>query len=620
MTTVKGYQQKARNSQVRWMVADLLLWIFMLGVALWVRQDLQFSDALMPTGATIGVVLLILTTAWLVGWFSGLYSEFRRVWPGSHTEIIIVFAVHACAALVGSIAAAILISASDFPFTTPLIAGAFVIAVAIIARSIWRWLWPRIQHSPSMERVMVLGSGTRAFQFLSTLPAVSGVRRQSYLPVAVFAEDNQSVGDVVHGLRALPMTEQELEHTIDRTAATTMLLVTDDKPTPELVSLVKRVCDEHDVRALILPGESDLAESPAGAPGSSKLREISISDLIGREPVQLDETQLRKVLEGRRVLVTGAGGSIGSELCRQVHRFDPAELILLDRDEGGLHATELSLSGTALLDGRNTILADIRDAKTLRSIFEARRPEVVFHAAALKHQPLLEKFPTEAVQTNVIGTQNVLEASAACGAEIVVNVSTDKAANPTSALGESKRIAERLTAQMATTYPGVWVSVRFGNVFGSRGSVIHTFTTQIEAGGPVTVTDRDVERFFMTIPEASQLVLQAAAVGHSGETLVLEMGEPVRIADLARSLISLHGREGEVEIAYTGLRPGEKISEELVDDRETPVVGDRHELITEVTVSPWQLDDEVGVATHDSKVARRWLTTHGGAMRKADSA
>jgi len=266
------------------------------------------------------------------------------------------------------------------------------------------------------------------------------------------------------------------------------------------------------------------------------------------------------------VLVTGAGGSIGSELCRQIHRFGPAELIMLDRDETALHGVQLSLHGRALLDSPDVVLGDIRDIQFVTRLFEQRRPDVVFHAAALKHLPMLEQYPGEAVKTNIWGTLSVLDAAKSVGVERFVNISTDKAANPCSVLGYSKRLAEGLTASAAHDADGTFLSVRFGNVLGSRGSVLTTFAAQIEAGGPVTVTDPSVTRYFMTVQEAVQLVIQAAAIGRDGEALVLEMGQPVRIADVAQQLIDL--ADSEARIVFTGLRHGEKMHEDLFSDDE----------------------------------------------------
>jgi FlaA1/EpsC-like NDP-sugar epimerase len=313
------------------------------------------------------------------------------------------------------------------------------------------------------------------------------------------------------------------------------------------------------------------------------VRDPRITDLLGRRPVQTDVAAVAGQFAGKRVLVTGAGGSIGSELCRQLHRFGPAELIMLDRDESALHAMELALHGRALLDSDATVLADIRDPHRVIEVFEQFRPQIVFHAAALKHLPLLERYPAEAVKSNIFGTLNVLRAAAACGVESFVNISTDKAADPVSVLGYSKRIAERLTAHMARSADGSYLSVRFGNVLGSRGSVLTALSAQVAAGGPVTVTHPEVTRYFMTVDEAVQLVLQAAVIGSSGEVLVLDMGEPVRIADIARRLAA--GAAHPVDIIFTGLRPGEKLAEDLLGHSEVDY-RPRHPLVRHARVIP----------------------------------
>jgi FlaA1/EpsC-like NDP-sugar epimerase len=297
--------------------------------------------------------------------------------------------------------------------------------------------------------------------------------------------------------------------------------------------------------------------------------------------VDTDVAEIADYLRDQRVLVTGAGGSIGSELCRQIAAFGPAELLMLDRDESALHAVSLSIHGEARLDLPQAVLADIRDGEALRELFLQRRPDVVFHAAALKHVNMLEQYPAEGWKTNVLGTRNVLEAATAVGVSHFINVSTDKAADPVNVLGRTKRMAERLTATYAQQNEGRFLSVRFGNVLGSRGSVLETFAAQIARGGPLTVTHPDVTRFFMTIPEAVQLVIQAGAIGNGGEALVLDMGQPVRIADVAAQLIAMDGRP--INILFTGLRPGEKLHEELFGSHEQdsrPV----HPLVSHVPV------------------------------------
>jgi FlaA1/EpsC-like NDP-sugar epimerase len=313
------------------------------------------------------------------------------------------------------------------------------------------------------------------------------------------------------------------------------------------------------------------------------IRDVREEDLLGRRGIDTDVESIAGYITGKRVLVTGAGGSIGSELCRQLVLYGPSELLKLDRDESGLHAVELSITGRALLDSGDLVVRDIRDREGLFEVFAAHRPQVVFHAAALKHLPLLQQFPGEAVRTNVIGTRNVLDAAASVGVEAFVNISTDKAADPISVLGYSKRIAERMTSYLALDHPGRWVSVRFGNVLGSRGSVLTTFRTQVEAGGPITVTDAGATRFFMTIKEAVELVIQAGGIGRSGEVLVLDMGDPVRIGEVAARLAAAASRP--IDITYTGLREGEKLEESLFGSDEAD---DRpfHRLISHVAVPP----------------------------------
>jgi FlaA1/EpsC-like NDP-sugar epimerase len=350
----------------------------------------------------------------------------------------------------------------------------------------------------------------------------------------------------------------------------------------DLVRAVRRLALRAGAAFKVVPSVSELLD---GRVSLADIRDAQISDLLGRHQIDTDLDAIAGYLTGKRVLVIGAGGSIGSELCRQIHRFRPAELMMLDRDESALHAVQLSLHGRALLDDPEIILADVRDAEGVRAIFASRRPQVVFHAAALKHLPLLERHPGEAVKSNIWGTLAVLEA--AQGVERFVNISTDKAANPTSVLGYSKRITERLTAHVAKTSEGTFLSVRFGNVLGSRGSVLTAFSAQIARGGPITVTDPDVTRYVMTIQEAVHLVIQAAAIGRPGEALVLEMGKPVRIADLARQMADL--APAPVDIVYTHLRPGEKLHEELFGAGEQDV-RPFHPLISHVAVPPLDPD------------------------------
>jgi FlaA1/EpsC-like NDP-sugar epimerase len=365
-----------------------------------------------------------------------------------------------------------------------------------------------------------------------------------------------------------------------------------------LISDISARARELSMEVKVLPAVQNLNERPLD---TSDIRDLTDEDLLGRRKVVIDLQQISDYLVNRRVLVTGAGGSIGSELCRQLARFNPAELIMLDRDESALHEVQLSIHGRALLDTPQTVLADLRDEATINHIFDTRKPEVVFHAAALKHLPLLERYPLEAYQTNVLGTLTLLNAAQRTGVGVFVNISTDKAANPISVLGYSKRIAERVTAAVGqSAKSGKYMSVRFGNVLGSRGSVLMSFRDQIAKGGPLTVTHRGVTRYFMTISEAVQLVIQAGAIGSSGEALVLDMGTPVSIYDVAKQLVANSGKPVEIEIV--GLRAGEKVHEELFGDGEIDT-RPRHPLISHVPV----LSVDLGLLTPSPTDARETM-------------
>ncbi|AXI79148.1 polysaccharide biosynthesis protein [Peterkaempfera bronchialis] len=305
----------------------------------------------------------------------------------------------------------------------------------------------------------------------------------------------------------------------------------------------------------------------------SDMRTLDVNKLIGRHEVHVASSDARSVIAGRRVLVTGAGGSIGSELCRQVHAFGPSELYMLDHDESNLHRLQLDIWGEALLTDESLVIADIRDRPRIQQIFRDLRPEVVFHAAAHKHLPLLERHPSEAVKSNVLGTDHLVEAALATGVERFVLISTDKAADPTSVLGASKRLAELIVQANARDArnlgTGVFSAVRFGNVLGSRGSLLSVLAEQMRSGGPVTITHPDVTRFFMTIEEAVGLVLEAGRMARGGEVFVLDMGEPVRIVDLVHNFARQVSLDvDDVEIRFTGLRAGEKLNEALFSEGE----------------------------------------------------
>ncbi len=371
-----------------------------------------------------------------------------------------------------------------------------------------------------------------------------------------------------------------MEAIVAKTGAEIVILAITDASTEMIADLDAR-CKAVGVKLVIVPPVREMID---GQVELNKLRSFNVADLLGRRPIQTDLGSISGYLNGKVVLITGAGGSIGSELARQLKRLGPKKLLLLDRDESALHAVQLSIYGQGLLDTDDIILCDIRDLDALQKVFRRHRPEVVFHAAALKHLPMLELYPDEGWKTNVLGTLNVLKVAHEVGVERFVNVSTDKAADATAVLGQTKRLAERLTSHYAELTGRPYLSVRFGNVLGSRGSVLFAFRAQIERGGPLTVTHPDVTRYFMTIPEACELVLQAGAIGTPGDALVLDMGQPIKIIDVARRLIDESGRH-DVEIVFTGLRHGEKLHEVLFSRGEDHVPS-THPLITQVAVPP----------------------------------
>lgn len=466
-------------------------------------------------------------------------------WAGSVDEAV---GVTATVGLVGAVTflGVLLPAAPSVPRSVPLVATLIALALSIAVRVAIRLAEERsTRRCVASHRVVVLGAGPEGRQLVRSMMVERG---SGYLPVALLDDDPANRSRRISGV-PVRGTRRDIGEVARANRADLLVVAARDLAPADLVE-VDRLAAAAGLKVKVLPSLSELL-----CPG------VGVAELLGRRAVEIDVAVVAAYLTGRRVLVTGAGGSIGSELCRQIRPFGPAELLMLDHDESGLHATQLSMHGRASLDSPDVLLADIRDAAALDAVFAARRPEVVFHAAALKHLTMLEQHPDEAWKTNVTGTQNVLDAARRCGVRTFVNISTDKAVEPVCVLGRSKRIGERLVADAAGHAEGTYLSVRFGNVLGSRGSVLTTFTEQIAAGGPVTVTHPDVTRFFMTIPEAAQLVVHAAAIGRPGEALVLDMGTPVRIEDVARHMMELSGRT--VPIVHTGLRPGEKLHESL---------------------------------------------------------
>jgi FlaA1/EpsC-like NDP-sugar epimerase len=465
------------------------------------------------------------------------------------------------------------------PASCPVIGGAIALVVMFGRRYVYRLGRERSLRPDSRDAApaLLFGAGAAGHDLVR---AILRDRSSAYLPVGLLDDDPDKCHLRIHGVPMLG-GRYDLGRALAATGATTVIFSVANA-SAELIQDVQHLTVRAGAAFKVVPPIGELLDGRASV---SDVRDVQVSDLLGRRQVETDLSPIAGYLTGKRVLVTGAGGSIGSELCRQIQQFHPSELMMLDRDESALHAVQLSMSGRALLDGPDLILADLRDAAAIREVFATRAPQVVFHAAALKHLTLLQRHPAEAVKSNVWGTLTVL--GCAAGVEKFVNISTDKAANPTSVLGYSKRVTERLTAYASTRSEGTFLNVRFGNVLGSRGSVLTAFSAQAAAGGPITVTHPDVTRYFMTVQEAVQLVIQAAALGRDGEALVLDMGRPIRITDVARQVAGQAPRP--VDIVFTGLRPGEKLHEELFADGEHDL-RPLHPLISHVAVPPLHPD------------------------------
>jgi FlaA1/EpsC-like NDP-sugar epimerase len=537
---------------------DVLCWMISLAVVIGTRYEFQLNSIHWTSVLRYGLLTVVLTVG--LGYAFKLYRGLYRV--GSFNEAM---GLSLLMGAVGLLAGAISLTLDPrLPRSVPLL----VPPVALLGAAFGRWLY-RASRDHGYDGIadlnarpaVIYGAGDAGYQVLRLL-LTDGERK--YEPIG-FIDDNPAKRNLrLMGVPVIGDGASLPRSALDAGAEVIILAIT--AASGEFLGRLQDLVQGSGMELVVVPRLSELI---GGRVELHDIRKVEIGDILGRHQVSTDLGKIADYLAGKSVLITGAGGSIGSELARQVHRFGPKELILLDRDESALHSVQLSLYNRGLLDSDDTVLCDIRDLAAMRTVFENHRPQIVFHAAALKHLPLLERFPVEGWKTNVCGTLNVLTLAAEFEVDGFVNISTDKAADSSSVLGRTKRLAEQLTAWFALDTGRPYISVRFGNVLGSRGSMVHAFNAQIEKGGPVTVTHPDVERYFMTIPEACELVIQAGAIGGAGQVLVLDMGAPVKILDVAKRMIAMSGKEG-VQIQFTGLRPGEKMTEVLFGRDEVP--------------------------------------------------
>lgn len=571
---------------------DSLAWFAAFAVATGLRlatwsfsanTDLSTTGGMIPLYGVIiaagGAAVLHLVIGFAVRLHQG------RSAIGSFDEIFLLATVMFFVGSIVTVANA-LAPTPPIPRTAPIIAATLALIIAAWFRGIWRVFVG--QNAPARSSaasipVLIVGAGDAGRQLVQSMQRDP---QRNWLPLGFIDDAKHKRHFRFHGVSVLDTTEN-LERAAERVSAGTVVIALPGE-SAATISRIYNLAHAAGLTVKVLPGVNELMSGV----DQSAVRDIEPADLLGRHQIDTDLSSIAGYLSGKRVLVTGAGGSIGSELCRQIRNFGPAELMMLDRDESALHSLAMSMFGRADLESPNVILADIRGLDRMLEVFETRRPEVVFHAAALKHVNILESQAVEAVKTNIWGTLNVLTAADAAGVERFVNISTDKAADPENVLGYSKRVAEGLTAAFASTGVGIYLSVRFGNVLGTRGSVLKTFNTQIKANGPVTVTDPEVTRYFMTINESVQLVIQAAAIGRDGEALVLDMGEPVKILDVAKHLIEQSDKA--IEIVYTGLKPGEKLHEVLFGAGEEDV-RPIHPLVSHVAVPPIAQEDAMAL-------------------------
>ena len=516
--------------------------------------DLSFVSIL------IGIIVLYLTFATLSNVFSTItrYTDYKTMFRvggsilGAYSIVYIVEKIFYESTNSRYIVLSMLLS--------------FLLVIA--SRLTWREIHEFVQHPSALlgkkvdgTKTLVVGSGDGASLFIKTAQQKS----KDLKIVAIVDDDKNKQNTYLHGVKVVGTTEQIPE--IVGNYEVEQIVIAIPSLAPDDYERIVEYCQQTEVKVNAMPKYEQVI---TGKLSVSKLQEIDIADLLGRKEVKLDQQSLKSNIKCKTVLVTGAGGSIGSELCRQIAQFCPARLLLLGHGENSIYLIHKELSSRYKDDIELIpIIADIQDRERIFHIMETYRPDRVYHAAAHKHVPLMEYNPTEAVKNNIYGTRNVAEAAKAAGVAKFVMISTDKAVNPPNVMGATKRVAEMVVTSLNEEGKTLFSAVRFGNVLGSGGSVVPLFKEQIAKGGPITVTDFRMTRYFMTIPEASRLVIQAGALMQGGEVFVLDMGEPVKILDLAKKMITLSGHtEEEIQIQEAGIRPGEKLYEELLSAKE----------------------------------------------------
>ncbi|MBF0283129.1 MAG: polysaccharide biosynthesis protein [Magnetococcales bacterium] len=536
-----------------------LLWI---PVVIFLAFQLRFNFQ-MPPGYDKGMVQLMLLAVPLQGFFFWFFGLYRGVWRfASIPDLMRILQSLG----VGVVLLSAIITFARWPVGIPrtvLVLYPILLTVGLSGpRLFYRWLKDhRVRLARrSGQRALIVGAGRNGEMLARDL-----LRNDEYQPVGFLDDDPRKLGSEIHGVRVMGAAK-DLTRLIGELEADLVFVAIPDAKRP-LIHRIVTACAEARIPSRILPSLRELA---GGRIEVARLRPVTVEDLLGRDPVSLDNDAIAAYIADKAVLVSGGGGSIGSELCRQVAALGPSRLIILEHGEFNLYRIEEELKRSFPQLSLHGVLGDVKDAERVHWVFDHFRPQVVFHAAAYKHVPIVEVNPAEGVRNNVLGTRNLADAAHAFQCDRFVMISTDKAVKPTNVMGTTKRVAEIYCQNLNPRSRTRFITVRFGNVLGSAGSVVPLFEQQIRKGGPVTVTHPEITRYFMTIPEAVGLVLQAGSMGEGGEIFVLDMGEPVKIRELAEQMIRLHGLEPDVDVAiqYVGLRPGEKLYEELFHEAE----------------------------------------------------
>lgn len=563
--------------------------IVLVNLSVYCSLLIRFEGRIDPTYLTnyYSLIPLITSVAIVSLYVCRLY---HRIWEYASVGELVAIIRASTYGMVGIVAAIYLFGLPRLPRSVYILSWVLINVLIGSSRMWWRLVhdyWQK-EATRDAKRVLIVGAGDAGAMLSREMRNNPALR---LVPIGFIDDDKAKQKKTLNGIPVLG-TREDIPRVVANLQVQEIIVAMPSVPGPEIRKIVE-VCRETPARVSILPPAEHYINGRRLVP---RLRQVEMEDLLRREPVKIDLDAAASYLRGKVVLVTGAGGSIGSELCRQIAHFEPRLLVLVDNSENNLFEIDAELRSESADLPLVARLADVRDREAIERIFRQHRPSVVFHAAAYKHVPMMQAHPWEAFNNNVLGTRNVAQAADRCGASTFILISTDKAVNPSSVMGATKRMAELVIQSLDAKSTTRYAAVRFGNVLGSRGSVVPLFKSQIARGGPVTVTHPEMRRYFMTIPEAVQLVIQAGAMAQGGEIFVLDMGEPVKIVDLARDLIRLSGLrpDEDIEIVFTGIRPGEKLHEELVAPGEQmePTAHPRIRVIRNQTLpvdQPWKL-------------------------------